>query len=143
MAFNRLIYDGCKYSKNLKEQQGTFSWIMDKQRFNLPADKQQRHNIKGIIQGNPVGTYDRPHTQLIGIENDLLGLNITRTDCPGKKFNPAKQCINGNCHLLGRPGYCLNCIKQDDTHINKNTPYPLINYHKKVSYKTCTSDSCF
>lgn len=141
MSFNRLIYDGCQYTKKLEEQKGTFEWIMDKQRFNLPANKQQRHNIKGIIQGNPVGTYDRPHGQLIGIENDLIGLNRTTTNCPSKKYNPNKPC--GNCHLIHRPGYCEKCIRHKDTHVNRNTPNPLINYHKKVNYKTCTQNKCF
>jgi len=143
MSFNRLIYDGCAYNKNLKEQEGTFWHHMDKSRFNLPANLQQQHNLKGIIQGNPVGTYDRPNGHLVAIENDLFGLTRTRTNCPSKKYHPAKQCPNGNCHLLDRFGHCLQCVKHTNTHVNRNTEKPLINYHKKVNFKTCTSDKCF
>ena len=140
MSFNRLIYDGCQYNKNLKEQQGTYSYIMNKQKYNLPAHLQARHATKGILQNNPVGVYDRPHVQLIDIENDLQGLNRTLSRCPSKKYNPTKQCPNGNCHLAHRPGTCMGCVKQTDTHNNNAN---IIDYHKKVNFKTCTSDKCF
>lgn len=142
MSFNRLIYDGCQYNKNLKEQQGTFNYIMNKEKYNLPAHLQARHNITGILQNNPVGVYDRPHGHLVDIENDLQGLNRTLSRCPSHKYNPNHQCSTGNsnCHLNQRPGSCLDCIKHKDTHQNTNK---IIDYHKKVSFKTCTSDKCF
>ena len=62
--------------------------------------------------------------------------------CPGKKYNPNHQCPNKNCHLNGRPGHCEKCVKQVDTHINKNAN-PIIRYHNKIGFKTCTSDRCF
>ena len=143
MSFTRLIYDGCQYNKNLHQQEGEFWHHMDKSRFNLPANLQQRHNLKGIIQGNPVGTYDKGHVDVVTKENELWGLNRTYSHCPQNKYNPNHQCPNKNCHLNGRPGHCESCVKHQDTHVNKNTPNPLINYHKKVNYKTCNGSKCF
>lgn len=140
MAFNRLIYDSCQFSQNLKEQQGTYEYIMNKEKYNLPAHLQARHSTKGILQNNPVGVYDRPHAQLIGIENDLIGLNRTTSRCPNKKYNPNQQCPNHNCHLMHRSGYCLECVKHKDTHKKSAN---LIDYHKKVDFKTCNSNRCF
>jgi hypothetical protein len=141
--FNRLIYDPCFVNKDLQQQKGVYGWIMDKQRFNLPANLQQRHNIKGILQNNPVQTLDKGHVDVVTRENELFGLTRTLSRCPHRKYNPHHQCPNANCHLVHRPGHCEKCVKQQDTHVNKRTPNPLINYHKKVSYKTCNSDKCF
>ena len=145
MSFTRLIYDGCKYNDQLHQQEGEFWHHMDKQRFNLPAQYQQRHNVKGILQNNPVGTLDKGHPDIVSRENELWGLTRTYSLCPGNKYNPNHQCPNKNCHLNGRPGSCEKCVKHKDTHLpnNRNTPNPLIHYHRKVNYKTCNNDSCF
>lgn len=140
--FNRLIYDPCFVSKDLDQQKGVYGYIMDQQRYELPANKQQRHNLKGILQNNPVGTYPRPHPHLVAIDNELKGLTRTYSKCPHNKYNPNKQCPNGNCHLNHRSGHCLDCVKQQETHIN-NTTQPIINYHKKVDYRSCNSNNCF
>lgn len=143
MSFNRLIYDGCKYSKDLKQQEGEFWHHMDKSRYNLPAQYQQRHNVKGILQNNPVSTLDKGHVDVVTRENELWGLTRTYSLCPNKKYQPNHQCPNGNCHLGNRPGHCEKCVKQKETHVYPNTKQALINYNPKVNYKTCTSDKCF
>ena len=143
MSWNRLIYDGCKYSRDLKQQEGEFWHHMDINRFNLPPKYQSRHNVKGILQENPVSTLNKGHPDVITRENELLGLTRTYSLCPNQKYHPGQQCPNKNCHLGNRPGSCEKCVKYKDTHINKNTNPPIIRYHEKVNFKTCTDDKCF
>ena len=144
--FNRLIYDPCFVNKDLQQQQGVHGYIMDKTKYQLPPQLQTRHNVVGILQNNPVGTLDKQHPSLIDAENDLIGLTRTRTNCPGAKYNPNKQCPNGNQHCLHRgQGNCSSpgCIKHIDSHVNKSAKRPIIQYHQKVGYKTCSGDKCF
>lgn len=143
MSFTRLIYDGCKYNDQLHQQEGEFHHHMDPTRFNLPAKHQARHNVKGILQNNPVSTLRHGHPDVVTRENELWGLTRTYSLCPGKKYNPNKQTPNGNCHLGDRPGYCEKNVRQEETHVNRNANPAIIRYGPKVGYKTCTADKCF
>lgn len=85
MSSNRLIYDECAYTTQIKESVSPLE-------YNLFAGKYEN------CTQCPVGE----NTNLLefGVktddENELLGLSRPNTKCPGNKFNPAVKYNNAN-----------------------------------------------
>jgi len=137
MSFTNTRYDDCAYKKELYESTSVLNHVIEKNRY--INDQQCRHNVFGILQENPVGSYDLPHVDVVDVENDLYGLTRPNTRCPNVKYNPKGQCKNTNCTKSNST--CPACIKHVDTH--KTCKKPIIRYKQRVGYKACDgSGSC-
>jgi hypothetical protein len=79
MSFNRLIYDGCAYKKEVKENLSHLDYNLYKGKFETATCKKAdyTHNLA-------FGT--RTNT-----ESELYGLTRPLTNCPEKKYSPCSD----------------------------------------------------
>lgn len=79
MSSNRLIYDNCAYTTEIKESIGPLEYNLFKGKY---------ENCKQC----PVGdfTNNLEFTSRVYVENELSGLTRQNTLCPSLKFDPSK-----------------------------------------------------
>ena len=89
---NRLIYDQCSYSKELKQSTSPFEYVIDPIKF-------ENHNKcrmeLGIVGGTAVSHIKG---NLVDLENDLRNQNRPNTRCPAYKWIPGEK-VQGNEYI--------------------------------------------
>lgn len=98
-ANNRLTYDTCSYSQELKQSVAPISYVMDPVKY--------EHCNKCRVELGVVGGTSVSHISgnLVDLENDLRGQNRPNTHCPEYKYIPnpgnyvqGKEYIKPVCH---------------------------------------------
>jgi hypothetical protein len=83
MSYNRLIYDNCAYTTEIKESTGPLEYFLYKGKYEN-TKKCPTNDYSNIIE-----VEDRAD-----VENELFGLNRTNTKCPTGKFDPVADFKN-------------------------------------------------
>lgn len=99
MSFNRLKYDNCHYTTELRQSMDTASWVLDPNRF--------ENTNKCRVEFGLVGGTNVSHAKgnMIDVESDLLGTTRLNTKCPTQKFLNPCAVQNNFTNLVGAP-YC-------------------------------------
>jgi len=100
MSFNRLSYDACDYSVNLKQQEGMLHYNLDTNKFH--NCNQQRIDF-GLLGGTQVS---QSSENLVDLESDLRNQTRLYSRCPTRKFRPncnVNACGNKNGYPCGDP----------------------------------------
>jgi hypothetical protein len=80
MSYNRLTYDNCAYSTEIKESTGSLE-------YNLFVGKYE--NCKQCPVGDFANNID--FDKLADVESELFGLNRPGTLCPSLKYDPTQK----------------------------------------------------
>ena len=84
MSSNRLMYDECAYSTNIKQSVGPYSYMLDKSKY----ENSNKCRIDlGIVGGTGVSHI---RGDLVDLENELRGQNRNASACPTKHYMPQK-----------------------------------------------------
>jgi hypothetical protein len=83
MSYNRLIYDNCAYTTEIKESTGPLEYSLYKGKYEN-AKKCPNNDFDNIIQ-----VEDRAD-----VENELFGLKRVNSKCPSLKFDPVADYKN-------------------------------------------------
>ena len=117
MSFNRLRYDNCAYTHELKESVGTLAYMLDPSRY---ENCNKCRMELGIIGGTNVSHIKG---NLVDLETDLRGTTRMSSKCPSRKYqNP---CPNGdmvNCSpnkivLQGNGGNQMRTLDTNMVHL--------------------------
>lgn len=86
MSFSRLPYDSCAYSTEIKQ-----STDIGKYSYNAPTNCNRSFIRSPYIRNQNRGGAICSDKPLIDVDSELLGLNVKRTKCPSKDYDPTKQ----------------------------------------------------
>jgi hypothetical protein len=82
MSFNRLTYDVCEYSKELKKSTTTLDYMLNPMAFE--NENKCRHQL-GLV-GGPTVSHIRGN--LVDLESDLRGQTRLASQCPSRQYLP-------------------------------------------------------
>lgn len=85
MSFNRLSYDSCTYTKDLKENVGILSYVLSP--FRYEHQQKCRHEL-GLVGGTAVSHVD---ANLVDLESELRGQTRYLTKCIKTAATPLEQ----------------------------------------------------
>ena len=120
MAFSRLSYDDCAYSKTLNESTGPFKYVTNP--IAHQASEQCFMGYPGFNSAMVGNQGIRPET--VDVESELRNQTRLASNCPTKKYNPKVNCrACDNCNQ-GLPCGCLHC--------NAKNPHSLADCSKEI-----------
>lgn len=115
MSLTRTSYDKCSYQKKLRENQGSFNYIMNTDMYNNSSKCRME---MGVLAGNEVSISGN----LVDLESELRGQNAILSHCQDysfdenkypKKHLPTCKMVNYYTPKFPKPTYNQTCIHRD------------------------------
>lgn len=118
--FNRLNYDNCTYSHNLKQSIGSVDYLLNTPRNDCRACFSTDPSLRmsnSIRSSHGVSTCK--NIPLVDVDSDLKLITKPATNCPTKKYIPGKENF---CDLKNYPDCdSRDNLPQEDTRISNPT----------------------